>query len=192
MLITLWLLGYIELYFADESGFTLQPYLPYAWQKKGQTQRIFARNRNKRLNVLGLMSLCGSLTVYYSEQSLNGEFVKNSLEDFSKKSHQKPCVIMMDNGPIHRAKVVTEQFANWEEQNLHVFFLPKYSPHLNPIEILWRFCKYRWLHKEHYKTWAILKKAILSVFKEYGSKYVINFKELICRNTSNNIYSNSA
>ena len=30
MLITLWLLGYIELYFGDESGFTMQPYVPYA------------------------------------------------------------------------------------------------------------------------------------------------------------------
>lgn len=192
MLITLWILGYIDLYFADESGFTLQPYLPYAWQKKKQTQRIFARNRNKRLNVLGLMSLSGSLTVYHSEQALNGEFVKNSLDDFSKKAHSKPYVIVMDNGPIHRAKVVTEQFDNWEEKNMYIFFLPKYSPHLNPIEILWRFCKYHWLHKEHYKSWATLKKAILAIFKEYGSKYCINFKELICRNTLNNAYSNSA
>lgn len=34
MLITLWLLEHIELYFGDESGFTMQPYVPYAWQKK--------------------------------------------------------------------------------------------------------------------------------------------------------------
>ena len=67
MLITLWLLGYIELYFGDESGFTMQPYVPYAWQKKGQTDRIFARNKKKRLNVFGLMSLGGRLSVYHSE-----------------------------------------------------------------------------------------------------------------------------
>ena len=86
MLLPLWLLGYIELYFGDESGFTLQPYMPYAWQKKKQTHRVFSRKGRKRLNVLGLMNLSGQLTVYHSEQSLDGEFVKNSLNNFSKKS----------------------------------------------------------------------------------------------------------
>ncbi|WP_420870142.1 transposase [Catalinimonas alkaloidigena] len=26
----------------------------------------------------------------------------------------------------------------WQEQDLYIFFLPKYSLHLNYIEILWR------------------------------------------------------
>lgn len=29
MLLTLWVCGLIELYFADETGITLQPYVPY-------------------------------------------------------------------------------------------------------------------------------------------------------------------
>jgi transposase len=186
------LLGYIELYFGDESGFTLQPYVPYAWQKKGQTHRVFSRKGRKRLNVLGLMSLSGQLTVYHSEQSLDGEFVKNSLDNFSKKSHQKPRVIVLDNGPIHHAGVVKDSFDGWAEADMHLFYLPTYSPHLNPIEILWRFCKYKWLHKVHYKTWAKLKKAILTIFKEYGSTYSINFRKLIIKNTLSNVKLNSA
>lgn len=170
----------------------MQPYVPYAWQKKKQTHRIFARNRNKRLNVLGLMSLSGSLTVYHREQALDGEFTRNALDDFSKKEPQKLRVVVLDNSPIHRAKIVTDQFENWAERDLFIFFLPTYSPHLNPIEILWRFCKYRWLHKAHYKTWSTLKKAILTIFKEYGSTYSINFKELICKNTPSNVRFNSA
>lgn len=112
MLITLWLLGYIELYFGDESGFTMQPYVPYAWQKKGQTDRIFARNKKKRLNVFGLMSLGGRLTVYHSEGPLDAIFIKDALDNFSKKSHDKPYVIMLDNGPIHHAKVVKDELEN--------------------------------------------------------------------------------
>lgn len=112
MLITLWLLGYIELYFGDESGFTMQPYVPYAWQKKGQTDRIFARNKKKRLNVFGLMSLGGRLTVYHSEGPLDAIFIKDALDNFSKKSHDKPYVIMLDNGPIHHAKLVKDELEN--------------------------------------------------------------------------------
>ena len=54
--------------FADQSGFTTQPYVTYGWQKKKQTKRIFARNNNKKLNVMGFMSLSGHLKVYHREK----------------------------------------------------------------------------------------------------------------------------
>lgn len=82
--------------------------------------------------------------------------------------------------------------ARWEQMQMSIFFLPTYSPHLNPIEILWRFCKYQWLCKENYKTWTKLKKAILDIFKNFGAQYSINFKELISKNILNNIQFNSA
>jgi transposase len=186
------LLGYIDLYFADESGFTMQPYVPYAWQKKGVTQRRFARKQKNRLNVFGLMSLSGQLTVYYSEANLDSQFIKDSLDNFAQKVHQKPYVIVLDNGPIHHGGLVKDEFGRWEELGLSIFYLPTYSPHLNPIEILWRFCKYRWLNKVHYKTWSRLKKAILTIFRQYGSTYSINFNELIIKNTIDIIKFNSA
>ena len=191
-MLTLWLLGYIDLYFADESGFTMQPYVPYAWQKKGITQRRFARKQKNRLHVFGLMSLSAQLTVYHSEANLDGAFIKNCLDDFAQKLHPKPYVIVLDNGPIHHANVVKNEFDKWETVGLSIFYLPTYSPHLNPIEILWRFCKYKWLNKTHYKSWSTLKKAILCIFKEYGSVHTISFTKLIIKNTQNNISLNSA
>jgi transposase len=170
----------------------MKPYIPYGWQKKGNTQRLFTKKNNNRLNVLGIMSLSGHLTVYHSEQNLDGEFIKNSLTDFCKKEHKKPRVIVMDNGPIHHAKIVKDEFEEWENQEMSIFFLPTYSPHLNPIEILWRFCKYKWLNKVHYKTWSTLKKAILNIFKEYGLLYTIDFKDLITNNIQKYITFNSA
>ncbi|AUD07033.1 hypothetical protein CWM47_37575 [Spirosoma pollinicola] len=44
--------------------------------------------------------------------------------------------MVLDNGPIHHAKVVKTEFDTWESQGLSIFYLPTYSPHLNPIEIL--------------------------------------------------------
>ena len=170
----------------------MQPYVPYAWQKKKETHRLFARKGQKRLNVLGLMSLSGQLTVYHREQSIDGEFVKNSLDVFSKNTRQQPLVIVLDNGPVHHAKVVKDELERWESEGMYLFYLPTYSPHLNPIEILWRFCKYKWLNKVDYKSWSTLKKAILAIFKKYGLTYVINFRKLIIKNTLNNVSANSA
>ena len=47
--------GILDLYYFDESGFCLTPYLPYAWQEKGQTIQLASRP-SKRLNVLGFLS----------------------------------------------------------------------------------------------------------------------------------------
>jgi transposase len=184
----LWVCGKIALYFSDEVGFSQQPYLPYGWQKKGATGSIFAPRRGKRLNVFGLMSLDNCLRVYPSEENLTAEFIVDSLNDFLGKAHGLPVVVVMDNGPIHHAQVVKQKISEWEEKGLFLFFLPTYSPHLNPIEILWRFIKYKWLHKKDYTSWTTLKKAILTIIKHFGSTYTIDFKKLI----QNNMPFNSA
>lgn len=170
----------------------MQPYVPYGWQKKDKPQRQFARKQKNRLNVFGLMSLSGQLSIYYSEANLDSAFIKNSLDDFSRKAHDKPYVIVLDNGPIHHAGLVKDEFEKWENLGLSIFYLPIYSPHLNPIEILWRFVKYKWLNKSAYKTWSSLKKAVLSIFRQYGTTYLIDFTELIIRNTTGIIKVNSA
>jgi transposase len=84
--------------------------------------------------------------------------------------------------------VVKEKLAQWEEKGVFLFFLPTYSPHLNPIEILWRLINYKGLHKKEYASWGTLKKAILKIIQLFGSTYTINFKKLM----RNNMTFNSA
>ncbi len=47
--------GELDLYYFDESGFSLNPVVPYAWQPAGETIEIPAA-RSKRLNVLGFLN----------------------------------------------------------------------------------------------------------------------------------------
>jgi transposase len=178
----LWVCGLIELYFVDETGLTMQPYVPYGWQKKGQRLGLPARITTKRINLLGLLRLDNQLTVYHSEKSLTGQFVVDCLTDFIAKDHTKPLVVVLDNGPIHRCQTVYEQQASWEDQELYLFFLPAYSPHLNPIELVWKSLKYRWLKKVDYKSWACLKKAIFAIIRNFGQDYTIDFSGLASRN----------
>ncbi|MBE9264596.1 transposase, partial [Microcystis sp. LEGE 00066] len=68
-----------------------------------------------------------------------------------------------------------EKLEEWEKKNLKIFWLPTYSPHLNLIEILWRFLKYEWIEFSAYKD----RKSLLAYFKKvldnFGGEYVINF-----------------
>ncbi|MCT7986192.1 transposase, partial [Laspinema sp. A4] len=40
---------------------------------------------------------------------------------------------------------------------------PTYSPHLNLIEILWRFIKYEWLNLDAYSCWGSLVNSIETI-----------------------------
>jgi transposase len=58
------------------------------------------------------------------------------------------------------------------------FAKPKYSPHLNLIETLWRKMKYNWLKPGDYSSWEALKKAIDDILNSVGKDLKIKFKEL--------------
>ena len=166
----------INLYFGDESGFQLVPNLPYGWQAKGQYIRMLPRKR-KTLSVFGLLGTDNHLVSYPTEQNTNADFIIQCLDDFVKKI-KKPTVIILDNAPIHKAKKVRQKRMEWEDKGLFLFFLPKYCPHLNRIETLWRKIKYEWLHYKNYKSWRTLCKAVKKILASFGSgQFNINFSE---------------
>jgi putative transposase len=47
-------------------------------------------------------------------------------------------MIILDNFRSHHAKLTTETA---EKLNIDLVFLPPYSPHLNPIEYIWKTIK---------------------------------------------------
>ncbi len=43
-------------------------------------------------------------------------------------------VVFLDNAPFHRSRAFREAAGRWRERGLEVAYLPRYSPHLNPVE----------------------------------------------------------
>jgi len=165
--------GILDLYYFDESGFCLTPYLPYAWQEKGQTIRLES-GRSKRLNVLGFLSKNNELQAYSRLGSVNSNVVVRCINDFCKDIDKK-TVIVMDNSPIHTSETFQDNIPFWKERGLDIFYLPKYSPELNCIEILWRFIKYEWIEFDAYKSWTHLVNYVENVLQNFGEKYKIIF-----------------
>ena len=64
----------------------------------------------------------------------------------------------------------------WCKKDLYIWFLPKYSPHLNRIETLWRKIKYQCLKPHNYTSWETLNNALDDIFINIGSKYSIQFE----------------
>lgn len=174
-LLELYQTGYIDLYFADESGFNMQGYVPYGWQPKGEYIEITPA-KTKSCQIFGLMTLDNNLESYCCEGSMNSEVVIAFLEDFHSRIKQ-PTVVIMDNAPIHHSKKFETKIRKWKEDDMYIFFLPKYSPHLNPIEILWRMIKYQWLPYENIESQQELNFKLEEILNNFGTQYTINFKE---------------
>jgi transposase len=165
--------GVLDLYYFDESGFCLTPYLPYAWQEKGETIRLESRP-SKRLNVLGFLSKNNELQAYTRLGSVDSDVVVRCINDFCKDLDKK-TVLVMDNSPIHTSETFQDNIPLWKERGLDIFYLPKYSPELNLIEILWRFIKYEWIEFDAYKSWTHLVNYVENVLQNFGDKYKIIF-----------------
>ena len=174
-LIDLYKSGYIDLFFADESGFNMNAYVPYGWQPKGQHIEITPA-KTKSLQVFGLMSLNNQFDGYSCQGSVNSEVIMAFLDDFHTRIKQ-PTVVVLDNAPVHHSAKFETKIEKWKEEDLYIFFLPKYSPHLNPIEILWRKMKYEWIAYEELESQEQLEQVVQDILNKFGTKYTINFKE---------------
>jgi transposase len=177
---TLWKLfkaDSIDLYFADESTFSMTPCLPYAWQETGKPIEIFPR-REKKVNLFGIFRADNVALTYQSDKNINTEFLIRSIDDFCRYI-DKPTVLVVDNAPTHRSFGFQEQLLRWQKKDLYVFFLPRYSPHLNIAETYWRKAKYEWLKPTDYLSFARYKRKIKEIFNKIGVDYKIVFKELL-------------
>lgn len=165
--------GFIDLFFADESGFCLVPPVSYQWQPKNEYTKVVPK-RSKRFNVFGIMSEDNRLLNYSKFGSINSKFIIDAIDDFATKIRCK-TIICLDNATLHHSDEFKTRIKDWQEQDLEIFFLPKYSPHLNSIETLWRKIKYEWLKPIQFNDWDSLSKAIQNIFDNFGKEFSIQF-----------------
>jgi transposase len=180
LLNTLWRLyhrGLIDLYFGDESAFSMNPKLPYGWSPRGERVKIFPL-RDKKINLFGLFRPDNLSVTYESQENINSEFLIRAIDDFCRDV-EKPTVLVLDNAPTHRSEKFLMAVEKWIEKELYIFFLPRYSPHLNLAETFWRKAKYEWLRPTDYASFAKFKKKIKHIFTNIGLEYKIQFQQMM-------------
>ena len=165
--------GEVGLYYFDESGFSLTPDVPYAWQAVGETIEI-PSSRSKRLNVLGFCNKQQDFHATTVQGYVDSEIVIACFDQFCDTINKK-TIVVVDNASMHTGSKFKGKLGEWEENGLIVKYLPTYSPELNLIEIVWRLIKYNWLPLSAYLSFKNLKSELQQVLDGIGSKYQINF-----------------
>jgi transposase len=165
--------GKIDLYYCDESGFALDPTIPYAWQEPNSVIELPAM-RYGRINVLGFMNRHNDLHTFMFEHSIHTDVVIACVDMFCQ-TIKKKTVVVIDNASIHRSEEFQDHIPSWKKQGLIIKYLSPYSPELNLIEILWRRIKYTWLPFSAYECLNALSEALEAILSKVGSEYQITF-----------------
>ena len=128
-----------EINWLDESGIQSTDNRGRSYAKKGKTPLIkisAKRNRSNfisTVNKLGIMRFMTYLGKMESEKLI--EFMRRLI-----KSGNKKIFLIMDNYSVHKSKKVKD-WVKEHEKHIEIFYLPTYSPDLNPDERLNRHLK---------------------------------------------------
>jgi transposase len=167
--------GLIDLYYGDESRVCLAGSVPYGWQFADEDVFV-PSSQGPGLNCLAFVSRANRCHFATTQGCIDSAFV---VEQFDRLSFaiERLTVVVLDNAPVHKSKLVQEQRAIWEKRGLFIFYLPPYSPHLNIAETLWRKLKYEWLQPSDYADAQTLFYQTRQALAAVGSLLKINFSE---------------
>ena len=167
---------WIDTYYFDESGFSLDSNIPYYWSPIGNPVEIPSNRFAKRINVLGFLNtknnhLFSKTTITKVDTQVVIDFFNDFVNQITKTT-----VVILDNASIHTSKLFKAEIEKWEKLGLQLLFLPPYSPELNKIEILWKHMKYHYHKLEAYLSFDNLHKHVKNLLAGFGTNYDINFK----------------
>ncbi len=142
--------------FADEAGMRADYHVGRTWGMRGKTPVVVDSGKRFRWNMFAAITPDGQ--IHFRIQSKNAKAV--SFIEFLQTiqaEQQKPIYVVVDNCSIHTARVVKEFLAESAgNEQVELFFLPVYSPQLNPVELLWAWVKRR-VGQQVFKTQSELK-----------------------------------
>lgn len=123
-----------EIYWGDETGLRNDCQHERGYALKGQTPVINLNANRVSLNMISAINNQGKVRFRFFEGSMNAEVLIDFFMRLLKYAKRKIFVIL-DNLPVHHCKPVKEWLAEHKHM-IEVFYLPSYSPELNPDEYL--------------------------------------------------------
>lgn len=127
--------------FADESGIRSDHHAGTTWAPTGRTPVVKAAGARFGLNMISAVSSQGQFRFMTVDGRVNAgvfrEFLRRLITGMDRK-----VFLVVDGHPAHKAKLVS-QFVKDNAERIELFFLPPYSPELNPDELVWAHVKTR-------------------------------------------------
>ena len=135
-------LEHCELHYEDETHLETNPYLCRVWPRKGAQPTLPAAGTNRRVTAFGSVEAFGRGRVEVVGAAQDSAAFRRYLDALEARhaATGRQVELVLDNGPCHTSQASQQALAErtaW----LHVTWLPKYCPELNPKEREWRRLK---------------------------------------------------
>ncbi len=165
-----------EIYFVDESAVRSDHHRGTTWAPLGQTPVVEDSGDRFGLKLISAVSPRGDMRFAVIEGRMNSE----KFIEFLKKLHAdagKPIIVIADNASYHSSDKV-KKFAG-KSQDIHLGWLPKYAPELNPDEQVWNHAKAR-LARLFIENKENLKACVLNIMRsiQKTKKLIVSFFHL--------------
>lgn len=123
-----------RIYWGDETGCRSDHASGTTYSPRGKTPVVAVNGCRFSCNVISAINNSGNLAFLV----FAGSFVTDVFLDFLKRlvrQVKRKAFLIVDGHPVHKAKVVKDWLTE-NEDRIELFYLPGYSPDLNPSEYL--------------------------------------------------------
>jgi transposase len=125
--------------YADESRLQFLPLVRAMWHWVGQQVRIPTPGTNVTRALFGALNIRTGQWVYVVRERMRTNDFLAFLDHLLRAYPQGPILLIVDNFSSHTAHAVDRWLST--HSRLHLYYLPKYCSHLNPVERIWRQLK---------------------------------------------------
>jgi len=123
-----------EIHWGDETGIRSDSQHGRSYAPKGKTPVIRLSAKRTSVNMISSITNQGKVRFMIYKEKMRAQVLIKFMKQLIKGSRRK-IFLILDNLRVHHAKLVKK----WEEEHLkeiEIFYLPSYSPELNPDEYL--------------------------------------------------------
>jgi transposase len=123
-----------EIHWGDEMGLRSDHQAGRSWGRRGQTPVIPGTGRRFGCNMISTITNRGRLYFMVFKERFTARVFLRFLKRLRRQVGRK-VILIVDEHPVHKAGETT-RWLRKQEKNLQMYFLPPYSPELNPDELL--------------------------------------------------------
>ena len=164
--------GKVRLMFQDEAGFGRINKPKYCWCQKGIRPSVPCHHIREYRYAYGavepLTGEGGFLVMPYCNTVCMNIF----LDELSKKYPQDQILLCCDGAAWHKSKTLCVP------ENIELFFIPPYTPEMNPIEQIWKELRKRGFKNEVFQTLAKVVDRLCDTICDLSSEVI---QSITCR-----------
>ena len=154
-----------QIYFGDEAGIRSDHHAGTTWAVKGKTPVVSTTGARFSMNMISAVNAQGE----FRFMTVKGRVGASTFIEFIKRllhGSEKMIFLIVDGHPVQKAKSV-KNFIESKDINkrFRLFFLPPYSPELNPDERVWNDLKNNAVGKQTITEPKQLHKNVISHLK---------------------------